>query len=322
MRNHSLKFKTYISIKRYMSILEREETMNYNGIIYRPPIEANTFLLPITEGCTHNSCSFCNMYKEIPFRMWQLSEVEKYLSEVRDSYGPYLNQIDRVYLVGADPFALSAKYLLERIELIKQYIPNVKVITMYARIDNIENKTDDELIALKEAGINDLYIGIESGLDSVLSHMNKGFDVKSIKEQCVRLNNVGIRHCDLLMLGTGGRDNGHEAALAAAELENEINPTKILVTSMSAFEGTKLDDEVKEGKFTLASEKEMLQEEYDLLNNLNLPNTYFWAMHSLDAVGIAGNIQSSKQDMLQKLKSSMRNIQEDSYIRQGRKGTL
>ena len=98
--------------------------MNYNGIVYRPPVEANTFLLPITEGCTHNSCTFCNMYKDIPFRMLSICEVEEYLREVKQKYGGYCERIQRIYLVGADPFALSAKKLLERIELIRKYLPN------------------------------------------------------------------------------------------------------------------------------------------------------------------------------------------------------
>lgn len=122
--------------------------MNYNGTIYRPPIEANTFLLPITEGCTHNSCTFCNMYQDVPFRMLPLSEVEEYLREVKQSYGRYCKRIQRVYLVGADPFALSAERLLDRIELIKKYLPNAKTITMYARTDNIAAKSDDDLKAL------------------------------------------------------------------------------------------------------------------------------------------------------------------------------
>lgn len=99
--------------------------MKYNGNIYRPPIEANTLLLPITEGCSHNSCAFCNMYQGIPFRMLSLAEVEDYLGVIRKEYGPFAGRIQRIYLVGADPFALSASRLLERIRLIKKYLPNV-----------------------------------------------------------------------------------------------------------------------------------------------------------------------------------------------------
>ncbi|MBP3901752.1 MAG: radical SAM protein [Blautia sp.] len=157
--------------------------MKYNGTIYRPPVEANTFLLPITEGCTHNSCTFCNMYQDIPFRMLSLSEVEEYLREVKQNYGRYCERIQRVYLVGADPFALSARRLPERIELIKKYLPNTKVITMYARTDNIAAKSDEDLKALKEAGVDDLYIGVECGLNDVLETLNKGYSADDTKRE-------------------------------------------------------------------------------------------------------------------------------------------
>ena len=75
--------------------------MTYNGTIYRPPVEANTFLLPVTEGCTHNSCTFCNIYRDIPFRMMSPSEVEEYLQEAKQSYGRDCERIQRGYLVGA-----------------------------------------------------------------------------------------------------------------------------------------------------------------------------------------------------------------------------
>ena len=104
--------------------------MNYNGNIYRPPIEAHTMLIPVTEGCTHNKCTFCNMYRNVPFRMLSLDEVENYVAEVKARYGRLADSIDRFYLVGADPFALSAEKLLTRISLIKKYLPNEAVITM------------------------------------------------------------------------------------------------------------------------------------------------------------------------------------------------
>jgi len=90
--------------------------MNYNGTIYRPPVEAYTLLLPITEGCSHNSCKFCNMYQNIPFRMLSLAEVEDFLKKIFEFNGENCQQVEKIYLVGADPFALPAKKLLERAE--------------------------------------------------------------------------------------------------------------------------------------------------------------------------------------------------------------
>lgn len=296
--------------------------MKYNGTIYRPPVEANTFLIPVTEGCTHNSCTFCSMYKDIPFRMISLEEIEEFLKEVREAYGRYLGRINRVYLVGADPFALSADRLIERINLIKRYIPNTKTITMYARTDNIIHKSDADLKKLKDVGVDDLYIGVECGLDDVLDNLNKGYTAEETREQCLRLNAAGIRHCDLLMLGTAGKGRGMESAAASAALENEIKPHKILINTMSAFAGTKLDQDIADGIFVQATEKENLEEEREFLSRLNLPDCYFWAVHPLDSVKIEGVLKDHKQRMLDTLSYSIAHVDENRINRRSRTGTL
>lgn len=296
--------------------------MNYNGAIYRPPIEAETFLLPVTEGCTHNSCTFCNMYQGIPFRMLPLTEVEACLQEVKKHYGRYCDSIQRVYLVGADPFALSAKHLLARIALIKRYLPNAGVISMYARTDNIASKSDEDLMALKEAGVDDLYIGVECGLNDVLEKLNKGYTADETRRQCLRLNSVGIQHCDLLMLGTAGKGRGLACAIASAALENEIKPHKILINTMSAFVGTRLDEEIRTGTFIPASEKENLEEEKAFLANLNLPDCYFWAVHPLDSVKIEGWLRDDQQRMLDALTWSIGHVKDNKIQRTSRVGTL
>ena len=124
----------------------------YNGTIYRPPIEAYTLLLPVTEGCSHNSCRFCNMYKNIKFRILTNEEIENYLKEILLDVGEYFSKFERIYLVGADPFAVSAKKLEEIIILVRKYLPNIKIFTMYAAIRNIMSKSDENLKATQEDG--------------------------------------------------------------------------------------------------------------------------------------------------------------------------
>lgn len=296
--------------------------MHFTGTVYRNPYWPAWPLLEITQGCTHNSCTVCNMYQNIPFRMLALSEIEEYLQQTKARYGFACERIERVYLVGADPFALTAARLSERIVLIRQYLPSVQVVTMYARTDNIAAKSDEDLVALKKAGVNDLYIGVECGLDDVLETLNKGYSAEETKKQCLRLNAAGIRHCDLLMLGTAGKGRGLECARAAAALENEIKPRSILINTMSAFVGTRLDEEIKTGAFLPASEKENLAEERELLADLQLPDCYFWALHSLDAVKLDGVLRVKKQWMLEKLDWSITHMREDPIDRTSRVGTL
>lgn len=287
--------------------------LNYNGTIYRPPIEAYTPLLPVTEGCSHNRCRFCNMYKDVKFSILSPDKIENWLIEIRRVNGSVCDEIDRIYLVGADPFAISAKKLEIVIELIKKYLPNIKIITMYAAIRNIMSKTDENLKSLKDLDVNELYVGVESGLNDVLENLNKGNTVEDVREQCKRLNEFGIRHRDMLMPGAAGKGRGVENALATAELLNEIKPEVILLTTMSVFEGTKLDEDVKTGKFEVAGETEVLTEEKILLENLKLPETYFWAAHLLDSVRIAGMLGENREKMIKILEDAIENMDDEKF---------
>jgi len=287
--------------------------MNYNGTIYRPPVEADTMLLPVTEGCSHNSCRFCSMYKGVRFRMLPLPDIKEFLRESMFYYQRAGRSIKRIYLVGADPFVLSFGRLKPIIELIKRYHPQCETITMYAAVRNIMRKSDDDLRQLRELGVNDLYVGIESGLEDVLENLNKGNTVAQAREQCLRLNACGISHMDMLMLGAGGKGRGRESALAAASLLNETKPKMILINSMSIFPDTALYADVKSGKFVPAGEKEMLEEEYLFIKNLELPDTYFWAAHSLDAVRFQGFLKDNKQQMLQLLNHAINTMDEEKF---------
>ena len=289
--------------------------MKYNGTIYRPPIEANTLLLPVTEGCSHNSCRFCLMYHNVKFRILSQEEIENWLKEILFDAGEYSKKFRRIYFVGADPFAISAKRLEAIITLVKKYLPNIEIFIMYAAVRNIKAKTDENLKRLKNLGVNDLYVGVECGLDDVLEFLNEGNTVSDIREQCGRLNDLQIRHMDMLMLGTAGKGRGEECAIASADLVNEIKPDTILINTMTAFPETKLAEDIQAGKFTPAGEKEILIEEKIFLENLNLPQTYFWAAHAMDSVRIAGYIGDSKEKMLRILQDNIDTIDEEKFAK-------
>lgn len=296
--------------------------MKYNGTIYRPPLEAWTYLLPVTEGCTHNACAFCSMYRDVPFRMLSLEALEEHLAETEQTMGSAYGGIERVYFVGADPFALTADNLLKRIELVRRHLPRATTFTMYARTDNVARKSGVDLKALAEAGVNDLYLGVECGLDDVLARLNKGYSTGETKEQCLRLADAGISHSDLLMLGTAGRGRGIECAKATARLENETKPSRILANTMTAFANTKLDHDIASGAFQPASERENLEEEKALLEGLDLPGCWFWAAHPLDSVPLSGLLNRDREKMLTQLGWGLQHVDEWGIDRTSRTGTL
>lgn len=287
--------------------------MEYKGTVYRPPMEAETFLIPVTEGCTHNRCRFCNMYTGIDFRVLPLALIKEFLSTTQKQHDWYMGRLERGYLVGADPFALSADKLASIIEVIRVYCPHVKVITMYAAVKNITPKTDEDLKRLADLGVNDLYVGIETGSEAALAFLNKGNTAEEARVQCLRLNAAGIRHRDMLMPGAAGKGKLIEEAINTARLENEIKPDMVILTTMSVFPGTQLDQDVQDGRFEVAPESEVLKAQKRFIEELTIPNTYLWAAHSLDSTRIAGLLGEEKEAMLKALQHSIETIDDDVF---------
>ncbi|MDD7385303.1 MAG: radical SAM protein [Actinomycetaceae bacterium] len=282
--------------------------MQYHGTVYRPPIEASTFLIPVTEGCTYNKCNYCSMYKGVPFRMVPMDAIEEFLANAAYQSPLESMYLDRVYLVGGDPFALSARRLDNLLDLIYKYFPNVTTVSMYAATPNIASKTDEQLVHLHERGIDDLYIGVETGLDSALTYLNKESSAEETTAQLLRLNEAGIHHRCLFMLGAAGKGKGVENAIASAQMMNVVQPEMVAFTTMAAYPGTQLLDDVKEGRFQMAPEYEILEEEKTFLEHIDVPDAYFLAGHALDSVPLRGKLGSDKTRMIELLDQALSRV--------------
>jgi radical SAM superfamily enzyme YgiQ (UPF0313 family) len=231
-----------------------------------PPPEADSMLLQVTVGCAHNQCAFCNMYRDVRFRMIQMEQIEADLEEARGIYP----KAERIFLVNGDAFVLNARRLKEIAGKIGEYFPECNTISMYASIRNIESKTDAELNELRKHGINDLYIGVESGSDDVVAKMNKGHTAEEAGKQLYRLNQAGIGHIDNIVLGLAGTGRGIENAQRSAAFLNNVKPKSIWIGTLAVLEGTPLFEQIAAGRFIQASEREKLLEEKAFLNRLDL----------------------------------------------------
>ena len=227
--------------------------------------------------------------------MEQLEQIEDDLKEAKSIYG----SIDRIFLVNGDASVLKADYLKAIALKIKKYFPECKTITMYASIQNIKAKTDEELKELRELGINDLYVGIESG-------------VEEAKKQLARLNKFNITHMALLMLGVAGKGNGERTAKQTAKLLNETKPGLIWVGTLGVFEGTKMHEEVKEGTFIEVSEMENLMELKTLINDIKLENIPFYCVHTTNVIPVLGMLHRDKEKMLEKINSGIKSLGEET----------
>ena len=272
--------------------------MHYSGLTYRPPFEANTLLLQVTTGCSHNACAFCTMYRNERFAVSPMSEIEEDLRETA-AETPY---VTRVFLENGDPFALPAARLLEISERIHEYLPCVETIAMYASIKNIRSKTDEELAALRTAGVNDLNIGVESGLDSALAAMNKGYTAAQALHELKRLRSAGIDYGANVILGIAGSGHWEENARATAELLNETTPYLIFTGTLHSDMGCPLYDDLQSGAFVESSFGEYLDEEELLLSLLNLENCLVFGLHPSNVVRMQGYLSRDKDAMLQEVR--------------------
>lgn len=271
--------------------------MQYTGTTYRPPPEAFTPLLQVTVGCAHNRCSFCDMYRDVQFSVETLEQIERDIIELKHTYF----KMQRVYLVNGDPFVLRAERLLEIIALIKKHAPECETVSMYASVSNIRNKSDEELIRLREAGINDLYVGVESGWDKVLTLMNKGHTAEEACSQLKRLNRFGINHRDMYILGGAGAGNGVENARKNALLINRTKPKMIWFGSLTITEGAELWQERKAGRFMEATAREIIEEEIEALSLIELENVVFLGNHPTNTVPISGTLPADRDHFISTL---------------------
>ncbi|MCH3942193.1 MAG: radical SAM protein [Atopobiaceae bacterium] len=293
--------------------------MHYTGQIYRPPFEAASLLVQATVGCSHNACTFCTMYHGTKFQTARMEDIEADLREAAAEY-PF---IQRVFLVNADAFVLSADRLAAIAEKAHEYLPKVKTIGMYASVKNVIGKTDEELAHLHELGIDGLNIGLESGLDEVLAHLNKGFTVEEARTQLARLRKAGINYSLNIMLGAAGSELWEKNAIANARILNETQPSLVFTALLHVDPGAPLLDEVKAGTFREDTLGQYVTEELEMLRGLELEDATFYGLHTSNVIPVQGILPRDKDALVKRLEDGLARIPErylDSHPEKGYEG--
>lgn len=271
--------------------------MNYEGQICRPPMEKSSFMLAVAVGCAYNRCRFCTLFKHLRYRELPLSQIEDELRRVQDM-GANPSQ---VFLGDGNAFGMDQARLLAILSMVHKYFPACQMVNMDATVTDISNKTDAELRELKEAGVCHLYLGIESGLDDVLSFMHKDHDIAAAYQQISRLQAAGLVYDAHMMTGIAGHGRGLENAEQLAEFFNRTKPQRIINFSLFLDRRAPLYQDIKKGNFVPADELENLQEEYRLLSLLVSDSLYYDGFHDFLELRIRGTLPQDKEKMLQKL---------------------
>ena len=294
--------------------------MNMTGIVYRPPYEANSLLLQVTLGCSHNKCTFCYMYPDVQFKVCPMEEVEADIDEATH----YCPNVKRVFLEHGDAFVLSAERLLRIADAVHQKLPKVEAIAMYASIQNIKTKTDEELRQLRDAGIHGLDIGVESGLDAALTYMNKGHTAAEAREQLLRLAEAGMDYSFNAILGCGGAELWQENADATADLINAVQPHLLFIGSLHAQPGCRLYQDMRSGAFKECTIGQLLDEQERLIRRLNLKDTYYFGSHPSNLVPMQGRLPDQKQNMIEAVQETREQLRAhlDEFPVRGGEGSI
>ena len=276
--------------------------MNYIEPVFRPPSEWKSYILQVTNGCSWNQCTFCEMYtapqKQFNFKATQ--EIEKELLQLAE----HSNQISRVFLADGDAMTLSTRRLLEILKLIKRYLPKVSRVTSYCLPRNLLNKSVDELIKLKETGLRMVYVGCESGDDEVLAKVNKGETFESSLHALEKLKMAGIKSSVMILNGLGGKSLSRQHAINSAKLMNAAQP-EFLSTLVVSFPLGEERFRKNFPEFEPLQQEELFQEMDWLLFELQLQRTVFRSDHASNYLVLKGTLGKDKETLLNKVKAAM-----------------
>lgn len=272
------------------------------GMVFRPPSEANSFILLVTIGCAHNRCTFCSMYRDVQFRARPISEIEPIIRKTARHYP----DLRRVFLADGDALVLSTHKLLEIMELLKAHFPKLSRITCYGGPLDILRKSPEELLSLKQAGMQMVYLGIESGDDEVLARVQKGVTSEEMIQAGQKILAAGMKLSAMLVLGLGGRELSLQHARNSARVASAINPTMLSALTLMLHRGTPLRDEAEQGKFHPLSPYEFVQELTELVAHLNMHSPcIFRSNHVSNMLPLAGTLPGDKNSLLEQAKDAL-----------------
>jgi radical SAM superfamily enzyme YgiQ (UPF0313 family) len=274
------------------------------GPVFRPPSEANSFILRVTIGCSHNRCTYCNMYRTVDFRMRTMDEI---MAQINAAKG-YKEYIRRIFLADGNALVLPTDKLLEILAIVKETFPKLRRVSCYAGPKDILRKTPEDLERLYEAGLTLVYYGMESGDDEVLSHVCKGVNAQESIAAGQRVVAAGIKLSIMVIVGLGGKANSKAHAQHTAEAINAIRPNMLSALTLMMYRGSELRDEYESGQFEILSPAESMGELYELIDGIELPigtHCLFRSNHISNHIALAGTLPHDKQQLLSAAKEGM-----------------
>jgi len=271
--------------------------MRYEGAIYRPPSEADSLILQVTIGCSHNKCTFCGSFKDKKFRLRTLEEVREDVEEAK----AYARYIRKVFIADGDALVIPQKRLIPIIELIRDAFPKLERIGIYGNTKSILKKSVEELKALKELGVGIIYLGVESGDQVVLDRVCKGTTLEKTTEAARRVKEAGIILSVTVLLGLGGVERSTIHAEKTGKFLSKIDPDYVGALSVIIVPGTPLAFEVKRGTFEVPNPYMLLEELAIMIKHTNVTHTFFASNHASNYLPVKAWLPEEKEKILKSI---------------------
>ncbi|MFP4452117.1 MAG: radical SAM protein [Desulfobacterales bacterium] len=268
--------------------------MHYEGMIIRPPSEANSILLQVTVGCSHNKCTFCGTYKGERFK---IKPDETIMADIEYAAKHFRHQ-NRVFICDGDALIVPQKRLVKYLREIEKKLPWVERVGLYANTKGIGMKSPEELKQLRELGLSIVYMGLESGDDETLKAVNKGASSEKMIKAGRKIKDAKIKLSVTVLLGLAGRQRSQIHAQETGRVLSEMDPDFVGALSLMLIPGTALYEEYEAGRFPLLNANEMLEELRTMLAGTNLSDGLFHANHASNYLPIRAKLPQDKEKTL------------------------
>ncbi len=277
--------------------------MQYIEPLFRPPSEARSLILQVTNGCSWNRCTFCEMYTQPQkkFRPMPQDDLDAKLAAVAAAGVP----VRRIFLADGDAMTLSVRRLKLILASIKRHLPDVQRIASYCLPRNISKKSVDELAELRAMGLSLFYVGCESGDDLVLDRVHKGETFATSLSALQKIKAAGAKSSVMILNGMGGTRYSEQHALNSARLMNEAQPEYLSTLVVSFPLGTERYEAGFNGEFEPLDQADLFREMYQLLESLDLKQTIFRSDHASNYLALKGTLGKDKEKLLSSVRAAI-----------------
>lgn len=277
--------------------------IRYIEPVFRPPSEAQSLILPVTDGCSWNRCTFCEMYTD-PQKRFRARDEAEVLESIRRCGERFGTEVRRVFLADGDALVLPTRRLLAILQAIRAHLPAVRRVSSYCLARNLRKKPVAELRELAEAGLALAYLGAESGDDEVLARVNKGETHESTREALAKLGEAGITRSVMILNGLGGQALSARHADNSAKLINATQPEYLATLVVSFPKGEERFRSAFPGWEPL-SQRGLFEEMERFLSRLELKRTVFRSDHASNWLVLKGTLGADKARLLQQVRAAI-----------------